>query len=65
MQIPYAESMSENNDTPKTAPCYFCRRLVASEFFCYGCHEVICEECPDPECDPWGEHHPQDHKAED
>lgn len=54
------------NDTPKTAPCYFCRRQFdVGEFFCNGCHEVICEECPDPECSPWGEHHPEDHKEED
>lgn len=74
MQIPYAESMNENNDTLKTAPCFFCGKLVdADGFFCYGCHEVICDECPDPErdpCpdperDPGGEHRPQDHQEED
>ena len=57
--------MSEQDDS-KTAPCYFCRRQFSvSEFFCHGCQEVICAECPDPECDPWGGHHPQDHKEED
>ncbi len=56
--------MSEN-DTTETAACYFCHRQFAvSEFFCYGCKEIICDECPDPECDPWSEHHPEDHKEE-
>ncbi len=56
--------MSEN-DSPKTAACYFCgQKFDVDEYLCHGCGEVICEDCTHPECDPWGEHHPEDHRPE-
>jgi len=25
--------------------CYFCSKEVNGEFWCFGCHEFICEKC--------------------
>jgi hypothetical protein len=56
--------MSENNN-PETAPCYFCGQQVdVNEYKCYGCDDIICDDCADPECDPRGDHHPEDHRTD-
>lgn len=49
----------------ETGPCYFCgQSFDRNEYLCHGCGEIICEDCADPEADPWGEHHPEDHPGE-
>ncbi len=58
---------NESNDAAaETAACYFCRMHVdAKDNMCHGCNEIVCEDCTEPGCDPWGEHHPEDHQAEE
>lgn len=35
--------MSDLVKTP--GPCFKCRVELTAEFYCYGCHEYVCDDC--------------------
>jgi len=40
--------------------CYFCKKIVGDEQFCYGCREFICDSCD--WISPVGEHDVKQHQ---
>ncbi|MBA7520393.1 hypothetical protein ES705_12489 [subsurface metagenome] len=48
----------------KSGECYFCRKEVTSEYYCYGCKHYVCEDCEDYDTfdRPSGLHKAEDHK---
>ena len=43
--------------------CYFCRKEVDDDDYCYGCYEYVCQECYEKDGDfPLGKHDVEDHK---
>lgn len=43
-------------------PCYFCKRPTGPEYYCFGCHTVICESCDhENEWPPIGHTNPEQH----
>lgn len=46
--------------TEETSPCYKCNQPTPTEYFCYGCAQVICGDCNMNE-NLMGEHIVDDH----
>jgi len=40
--------------------CYFCRREVSEDNYCFGCDEYVCDECDQNEV--IADHLVEDHK---
>lgn len=47
----------------KAGACYFCGEETTDDYYCYGCHQNVCERCD--ELAPWGANHndPNDHRV--
>jgi len=42
--------------------CWFCRKIVGQEQFCYGCRKFVCESCNEIQC--VGDHEVEDHRLD-
>ncbi len=53
------------SDIPESGNCYKCGKELDSEFYCYGCKEFICDDCPESwsvaDATRSNRHEPDDH----
>jgi len=41
--------------------CYFCKKEVSDDYYCYGCDEYVCDDC-DKEPELGEDHEVEDHR---
>ena len=56
------------SDIPESGKCFKCKVELGREFYCYGCKEFICDDCPeswsDADATSSNVHKPDDHFVE-
>jgi len=43
-------------------PCHYCKKIVGSGAYCFGCKVHICDACDVNPDMPWGQHDPDTHR---
>ena len=46
-----------------TGNCYFCHKEVNGNFYCFGCHKFVCNDCDETRV--FGLHNVKDHRGEE
>lgn len=56
------------DDAPESGKCFKCEVELGKEFYCYGCEEFVCDDCPGhwsvADAASSNKHEPEDHFVE-